>query len=321
MKNPCPCRVRERQVILGLLSNRTAMLKTVKDNTVLKYNWLLSLLACTGLWSITLPVLGQALLPYTPQLNNEQLEQQGLELADDAVQLVRFQQYELALSRAKLATQLAPNQFQSWFILGTLYIQQKELDKGVEALQKALSLAPSEAGIKFTLGNAYFQQGKYQEAATELQDGLKIKPDTPAALFDLGNSYLKLNKMSDAIASYQKAIALEKNFWPAINNIGLIKYEQGDINGAVKDWQTALEIDPEQAEPQLAVAVGLYIQGKTEQGLKLGEAALKLDSRYAELKFLEENLWGPKLLQDTQKFLATPQMKAILDTLQQESSS
>ncbi|XTZ11414.1 MAG: tetratricopeptide repeat protein, partial [cyanobacterium endosymbiont of Rhopalodia inflata] len=167
-----------------------------------KRNWLLSLFALTGFWTLMNPVMGQALLPYTPQLNLEQLEQRGLELAEDAVQLVRFQQYELALSRAKLATQLAPTQYQPWFILGTLYIQKQELDQAIEALQKALSIAPEEAGIKFTLGNAYFQQGKYRAAVRELEEGLILKPDTPAALFDLGNSYLKLKKITDAITVY-----------------------------------------------------------------------------------------------------------------------
>ena len=82
-----------------------------------KRNWLLSLLALTGFWTLTTPVMGQSLLPYTPQFNLEQLEQWGLELAEDAVQLVHFKQYELALSRAKLATQLAPTQHQPWFVL------------------------------------------------------------------------------------------------------------------------------------------------------------------------------------------------------------
>ena len=274
------------------------------NTTVPKRNWLLFLLMGMGLWTWATPSQGQALLPYNPNLNTEQIEQQGLSLTEDVIQLVRFQQYDLALARAKLAVQLAPQRFQTWFILGTLYLQQDKVDLGIQSLLKAQSMAPEEAGIKFTLGNAYFQKGDYTTAIAALQAGLKIKPETTAALFDLGNSYLKLGQYGDAILSYEKAVSIDKSFWPAINNMGLVKFEQGDLEGALKKWDQAISIDKEQAEPQLARAVVLYSQ-----------AALKLDSRYADLKFLKENLWGDRLLQETKTFLSNPQIKTFLATL------
>ncbi len=223
-----------------------------------KRNWLLSLSIVLGFWVGTTPANGQSLLPYSPTLNSENLEQQGLELADDAIQLVRFQRIDAALSRAKLATQLAPNRYQTWFILGTLYIQEDEPDKGIKSLEKALALAPEEGGIFFTLGRAYFQKGEYEKAIAQIQQGLTRQSDNPSAFFDLGNSYLKLARYSEAIAAYEQTIGIEKSFWPAINNIGLIKYEQGNAQEALSKWQEALTIDSEQAEPQLAIAVALY---------------------------------------------------------------
>ncbi|MGK7933763.1 MAG: tetratricopeptide repeat protein [Microcystaceae cyanobacterium] len=284
---------------------------------------LFSLLTCATLWSTPLPTWGQAILPYTPTLDVEKLEEQGLALAEDAIQLVRFRQYELALGRAKLATQLAPNQYQTWFILGSLYIQQEELDLGVDTLNKALSLASEEekAGILFTLGNAYFQTEDYDKAAEVLEDGLKLEPETPTALFDLGNVYLKMGRYGEAITAYDTAVDQEKDFWPAINNIGLIQYEQGKIDDAIAKWEAAVAIDDQQSEPQLALAVAFYMQGEREKGLKLGAEALKADGRYAELDFLEENLWGEKLLRDTATFFATPTIKVILDDISVETQS
>ena len=129
--------------------------------------YLLSLLIILGLGSIPQPVLAQALLPYSLQLDAKELEQQGLNLAQDAVQLTRFQQYELAIQRANLATQLAPKSYQPWFLLGSLYIQSQKFDQAIEALQKARSLAPKEAGILFSLGSAKFQKGNYTSAVAD----------------------------------------------------------------------------------------------------------------------------------------------------------
>lgn len=274
-----------------------------------------------GLNNYVQKVSAQALLPYTPELTSEYLDPYGAELLQDAVQLIRFREFELALSRAKLASQLSPNHYETWFILGTLYIQQGKIEEGVNALQKSKELAPEEAEVLFALGNSYFQLGDYDNAAKELQAGLKINPEVPQAYFDLGNSYLKLSQYQKAIAAYEQAVKLEEAFWPAINNIGLIEYEQGKRSSAIKKWRKALTIDEQQAEPTLAIAVALYTEGKETEGIKLGKQALELDNSYGDLEFLEENLWGKKLLSDTAKFFQAPAIKVMIKTEAETNST
>lgn len=265
-------------------------------------------------------VNAQALLPHTVQLDAAKLEQQGLVLAQEAAQLAQFQQFDLAMPRARLATQLAPKNDKVWFLLGGLYLQSKELDKAITSLQKAQSLNPKNGETYFALGSAYFQQEKYQSAVAQYQAGLKIKPNDPEGLFDLGNAYYMLGQLPQAIVEYKKSIANKQDFWPATNNIGLIFYEQGDINGAINQWQQAItkanSAKQPAAEPQLALAVALYTRGDKsdrQRGLAMGEAALKLDERYGNLDFLKENLWGNRLLSDTKKFLELPTIQAALN--------
>ena len=286
-----------------------------------RLNWLFSSIACAGILTTSaVPVSSQALLPYTPRINSEKLEQQGLQLLQDAVQLIKFQQYELALPRAELATQLAPNSYEVWFILGSLYLQQEQVDEGIDVLQKAENLAPEEEGILFTLGNAYFQKGDYQAALEKLEAGLDIDNNAPEALFDLGNTYLKLAELNKAIDSYEKAFEQENSFWPAINNVGLVEYEQGNVDDAISKWETALGIDSEQAEPKLALAVALYARGEQQKGIELATSALESDGRYADIQFLKDNLWGDRLIQDTEILLALPQIQAIVSNYEAETS-
>ena len=286
-----------------------------------RLNWLFSSIACAGILTTSaVPVSSQALLPYTPRINSEKLEQQGLQLLQDAVQLIKFQQYELALPRAELATQLAPNSYEVWFILGSLYLQQEQVDEGIDVLQKAENLAPEEEGILFTLGNAYFQKGDYQAALEKLEAGLDIDNNAPEALFDLGNTYLKLAELNKAIDSYEKAFEQENSFWPAINNVGLVEYEQGNVDDAISKWETALGIDSEQAEPKLALAVALYARGEQQKGIELATSALESDGRYADIQFLKDNLWGDRLIQDTEILLALPQIQAIVSNYEAETT-
>ena len=243
----------------------------------------------------------------TPQRKKE-----GLDLIQQAVALARTEQYEAALAKAERATQLAPNIYQSWFLLGSLYLELDKLDLGIEALERARSLAPNEAEILFALGSGRFQKADYRGAIAELQAGLKIKPDVPTALFDLGNSYYKLKQYEAAIAQYEKVIDREEKFWPALNNIGLIEYEKGNTLAAIEQWKKAIAIDRQTPEPQLAMAVALYARGEREEGLKLAETAIGLDSRYANLEFLKENLWGDRLSRDAEKLLKNPRIQAII---------
>jgi hypothetical protein len=52
----------------------------------------------------------------------------------------------------------------------------------------------------------------------------------------------------------------------------------------------------------------------------MGEAAIRLDSRYADLKFLKENLWGERLLAETKKFLEIPRIQASIARSQEPPS-
>lgn len=276
---------------------------------------LISSLVILGLTSAPQPALSQALIPHVPQLSAPQLEREGLALAQEAAQLAQFQQFEPALERAQLATQLAPQSFETWTVLGALYLEAKQPDKSVVALERARSLKRQDSTVLFSLGSAYFQRGNYPAAVQTLQAGLALKPNAPEALFDLGNTYYKMGQFKNAIVQYEKAVTQDRKFWPAINNIGLVRYEDRDVKSAVQQWQAAIAIDSKASEPKLALAVALYTSGQQVQGLTLAETALKLDGRYADLNFLKENLWGDRLLTDTKKVLATPRIQATIAQL------
>ena len=284
----------------------------VRGGSVPKNVGLISFLVVCSLWSMPKAAQAQALIPHTLQLDAGKLEKQGLSLAQEAAQLGQFQQFELALPRAKLASQLAPQNDKVWFLLGGLHLQTKKYDEAIAALKKAQSLNPKNADAFFAMGSAHFQQQKYPAAIASYQAGLKIKPNDPEGLFDLGNAYYMTGRLSDAIAEYKKAVSNDRKFWPAINNTGLIQYEQGDTQGAIKQWQTAVSLDKQAAEPLLALAVALYTKGDRQQGLAMGEAAIRIDQRYADLDFLKQNLWGERLLADTKKFLELPRIQAAL---------
>lgn len=260
------------------------------------------------------PAIAQ-FLPRLPDFDSNSLEKEGRDLLGESLQLAQLQQVDLAITRAKLATQLIPQNADAWSVLGGLYLADNQTDKSIIALQKAQGLSPKEPAIWLRLGNAYFQKKDYAKSVDALQSGIKLNPNPkamPPALFDLGNAYFMMGKTEEAIATYNKAYSLDKKFWFPLNNIALIRYESGDTEESIRLWNSSLAVDSKASEPKLALAVALYKQGDQEKALKLGEAAIQIDSRYGDLEFLKDNLWGKKLLADTAQFLELPRMKASI---------
>ncbi|HEY9877380.1 MAG TPA: tetratricopeptide repeat protein [Leptolyngbyaceae cyanobacterium] len=282
---------------------------------VLKRTSVLSLLAVLGIWGAVPPAQGQALIPYVLPLDYTRLEEQGLILAQEAVQLAQFQQYGPALERAQLASQMAPGNAQVWSLLGTLYLQFEEVDQAIPALEKAKSLEPNEAGVLFSLGSAYFKKGEYLQAASFIEQGLAIEPSNAGALFDLGNAYFKLKQYQKAITQYEASVRTEPEFWPSVNNIGLVLFEQGKPDDAIARWRSSLEISGDEPEPKLAMAIALYSTGERSESLRLGIEALEQDSRYADVDFLRDNLWGNRMIEAAQQFFQAPTVKALIAQL------
>ena len=60
----------------------------------------------------------------------------------------------------------------------------------------------------------------------------------------------------------------------------------------------------------------MYAKGEPERAFEMAEAALKLDKQLADLEYLKENLWGKRLLADTEKLLSTPRIQDFLSSSQ-----
>jgi tetratricopeptide (TPR) repeat protein len=281
------------------------------------------LIATVGTGTIAQVVQAQAYTPYLPAIDDQQLERDADLLMEEARQLAQLpQQRNLAILRAKLATQLAPRNPDSWAILGGLYLLDNQSIASVSALEKAKVLAPKEPVIWFRLGSAYFQTKEYPKAIESLQMGLKLKPNVPSAMFDLGNAYLLSGKTNDAIEIYQKSYAQDKEFWFPLNNIGLIRYKQGKVDEAIKLWQTCITIDAKEPEPKLALAAALFSRkGDQPQGIRLASEAMKLNPRYSEPQYLRDNLWSEELIADTVKVLSHPTVKAAIVKAQEAQAN
>ncbi|BAZ37836.1 tetratricopeptide TPR_2 repeat protein [Calothrix sp. NIES-4101] len=176
-----------------------------------------------------------------------------------------------------------------------------------------ISLKPSQnlAAIYAMRGLNSQRQGNNKDALADFNQAARLEPNNAIAFLARGWSYHLQGDYQGAIAAYEKATTQNPQLLPAVNNLGLIKYELQDREGAIRQFQNAIAIDSKSAEPQMAMAVLLYTQGDRQKSLTMAENALRLDQRFANVDFLKKNLWGEKMIADTQKLLQNPKLQTF----------
>lgn len=129
-----------------------------------------------------------------------------------------------AIAEYQKAVDLSPNDYRYWMSLGTAYERAGEVNKGEEALKRAIALAPSYSYPHWFLGNLLLRAARYDEAFAELRIAGKADPELQSQLFALAWAV-----HSDDLEAMKKAVgdnpADRAAF--ALNLLGAKHFEDG----------------------------------------------------------------------------------------------
>jgi tetratricopeptide (TPR) repeat protein len=210
-----------------------------------------------------------------------------------------------AIDDYNLAIKINPNLAQAYNNRGNVRDDLGDKQGAIDDYNLAIKFNPNLAQAYNNRGVVRKELGDKQGAIDDYNLAIKFNPEYADAYTNRGIIYHQQENYTAAISDYNQAVAKNANSLVAINNIGLIKYEQGDKKTAIKQWQQAMKINNQLAEPILALAVALYTKGEKEQAYQLATTALKLDKNFADVNVLKKNVWGDKIIADTQKLLST----------------
>ncbi len=162
--------------------------------------------------------------------------------------------------------------------LGTVFMDQAQLDKAEKTFEKAIRLRPpyypayynlgwlkqlrndhrgaisdyrillekqSDFGKAWNnLGTAYREKGDLDEALSCFSKAVEFSPDMPEAWNNLGVAQDEFNMIQDAAESYKKAIAIRSDYTSAHFNLGISLQKLGLFKEAEYHYKTVLEIKP-----------------------------------------------------------------------------
>ena len=151
---------------------------------------------------------------------------------------------EKGISHLEKAISLSPNYVEAHLLLGTAYLDNKQLDKAARELQKTIEINPQTSSALFALGEVYRRQQKYAEAEKALQDGLKLEPKSPQAHFTLGEVYLAKGDLAKAGPEVGQALQLKPDFANAYLLAGNLFLRAKKPENALQMFEEYLRLEP-----------------------------------------------------------------------------
>ncbi|HEY9693010.1 MAG TPA: tetratricopeptide repeat-containing serine protease family protein [Oculatellaceae cyanobacterium] len=241
-------------------------------------------------------------------------------LKEQSIALQQLNQLESALVAIDKAILIQPEDANLYLRKSLLLKELKRYPESIAAITKAIQISP-RADVYNQRGNIYQLQKQWNLAIVDFNKAIEINPVNTDTYINRGLVYYNMKEWDLALADFNQAMQTNPQYVDAYFNIGLVNYEMNETQEAIQRWQQVTNLDKKQAKPQMALAVALYNKGESEKAFEMAEAALHLDKRLADIAYVTENLWGDRIIADTQKFFATSKMQAYLSPMQGLSST
>ena len=142
-----------------------------------------------------------------------------------------------------LAKNINPNHFEINYNLGYIYYTQKEYEKAVPFLRKALLTQPDNVMTLKYLGYTLQSLRKYQEALPSLKKVLDVQPDNKEALFAMGECFYEIGSNDQALKIFTHLRVSPEIGSRAALYAGLIRMRANQLEKAIEDFEIGLKHD------------------------------------------------------------------------------
>ena len=153
--------------------------------------------------------------------------------------------WEGLITHYKEKLENTPNDPELIGLLAEAYMENQQLDEGIDAYQNALELAPTDTALRLNLIAALRNAEKFQEAAAAYESLSEQHPDDFGIYRELGELYLQLDDEDTARATYQRMLARDPDNASTHLILAEIYANHEWVDDAVAAYQQAISLAPD----------------------------------------------------------------------------
>ncbi|MDT7689538.1 MAG: hypothetical protein QOE46_2297 [Acidobacteriota bacterium] len=161
----------------------------------------------------------------------------------------------------------------------TALLDDKDIDKGIAHLEKAVGVYPKFYEAQLLLGTAYMDAGKWEQSEAALRRAHELNTKSGASLVALGEVYRHQRKYAEAEKVLNEGLALEDKSASGHFTLGRVYWDRGDFVKAGPQVGRALQLKPDYAEAHLLAGNILLRARQAENALVEFQEYLRLDPK------------------------------------------
>jgi tetratricopeptide (TPR) repeat protein len=175
----------------------------------------------------------------------------------------------------------------SSFMLGIEFVNEGQIPKSIEELERFVQLAPRHVAAidaHETLGRVYLSTNQLDRAATHLRAALQLDSRRAASHRLLGIVLAQQGRAAEGIAELQTAVNLQPGDLETLRQLGIVQGQSGQLEAAVRTFARAIQLYPNSSRDHYLLGRALAALGRIDAAVPYFAQAVKLDPNNAEAR-------------------------------------
>lgn len=181
----------------------------------------------------------------------------------------RFQSVlSTSIEAALTATRLAPNNYQNWAMLGSVYQTVVPLniegayENAKTAYDRAITLNPTSPVLPYVEAQLEIAQKNPVAAEANLMQAINLKNDYTQAIFLLSQLQVEQGRAKEALQAVEAAAYFAPNDPVVLFQMGILRSANGNTPGAIQALARAVELNPQYANARFFLAAMYAVNGQ-----------------------------------------------------------
>jgi tetratricopeptide (TPR) repeat protein len=247
---------------------------------------------------VSLGLLFAALYPLYAQDAGTTPKVVGLDVYQRALQEVKDQQFQQAVSDFSLVILMNPTFNDPYLQRAQSYIQLKNNDGALVDLNHLIKMTSVDAATKSQAYTARAEisinQADISSALADFSAAIRLAPDSPLAYFERGQIYISQAEYDKALKDMNQVVSIRPDIPDTYYYLGVLNNQAKQYADAIKNFNTFIKATPDNYQAYAGRASAYIQQEQYQQALPDLNQAIKLEARAAGL-YLQRGMVQQKL--------------------------